>query len=92
MSGSRIGLWLIGAKGGVATTAITGLANLARGAIEPVGLVTSLDPFTRLDLVDFADIVVGGHDIRVMGLKREKLRIKDSISWLSSKLTPDIIA
>ena len=38
MSGSRIGLWLIGAKGGVATTAITGLANLARGAIEPVGL------------------------------------------------------
>lgn len=34
----------------------------------------------------------GGHDIRVMGLKREKLRIKDSIAWLSSKLTPDIIA
>jgi hypothetical protein len=34
----------------------------------------------------------GGHDIRVMGLKREKLRIKDSIVWLSSKLTPDIIA
>lgn len=34
----------------------------------------------------------GGHDIRVMGLKREKLRIKDGIAWLSSKLTPDIIA
>jgi hypothetical protein len=34
----------------------------------------------------------GGHDIQVMGLKREKLRIKDRISWLSAKITPDIIA
>lgn len=34
----------------------------------------------------------GGGDIRVMGLKREKLRLKDRITWLSSKLTPDIIA
>jgi hypothetical protein len=34
----------------------------------------------------------GGEDIRVMGLKREKLRVKDRIMWLSSKLTPDIIA
>jgi len=34
----------------------------------------------------------GGHDIQIMGLKREKLRLKDHIAWLSSKLTPDIIA
>jgi hypothetical protein len=34
----------------------------------------------------------GGDDIRVMSLKREKLRLKDSITWLSSKITPDIIA
>lgn len=34
----------------------------------------------------------GGDDIRIMGLKREKLRVKDRIVWLSSKLTPDIIA
>ena len=44
----RIGLWIIGAKGGVATTAMTGLAALCRGAIQPIGLVTSLDPFTQL--------------------------------------------
>jgi hypothetical protein len=36
--------------------------------------------------------ISGGHDIQVMGLKREKLRVKDCIAWLSSKLTPDIIA
>jgi hypothetical protein len=34
----------------------------------------------------------GGDDIKVMGLKREKLRLKDHIAWLASKLTPDIIA
>lgn len=34
----------------------------------------------------------GGQDFKIMGLKREKLRVKDRIVWLSSKLTPDIIA
>ena len=34
----------------------------------------------------------GANDIQIMGLKREKLRVKDHIAWLASKLTPDIIA
>ncbi len=34
----------------------------------------------------------GADDIRIMALKREKLRVKDSIVWLSSRMTPDIIA
>lgn len=29
---------------------------------------------------------------QVMSLKREKLRVKDRIAWITSKLTPDIIA
>jgi len=36
--------------------------------------------------------LAGGDDIKVMGLKREKLRVKDRIAWLSSKIMPDIIA
>ena len=36
--------------------------------------------------------IEGGNDIQIMGLKREKLRVKDRIAWLSSKITPDIIA
>ena len=77
---SRIGLWLIGAKGGVATTLMTGLAALRRGAIDPVGVVTALDPFTRLALIDFEDIVVGGHDIRAGGLADEAQRM-----WAESR-------
>ncbi|MBI1360412.1 MAG: DUF465 domain-containing protein [Alphaproteobacteria bacterium] len=34
----------------------------------------------------------GDKPFQVMALKREKLRVKDRIAWLSSKLTPDIIA
>lgn len=34
----------------------------------------------------------GDQAFQIMGLKREKLRVKDHITWLSAKLTPDIIA
>jgi myo-inositol-1-phosphate synthase len=83
MTPGRIGMWLVGAKGGVASTAITGLANLVRGAIEPIGLVTALSPFDRLDLVRFEDIVVGGHDIRPGRLGDEARRM-----WTESRAIP----
>ncbi len=87
MARTRIGLWLIGAKGGVATTMMTGLAALQRGAIEPVGLVTALEPFTQLDLVDFGDLVVGGHDIRAGRLGDEARRM-----WRESRaITPELL-
>ncbi|MFO0189876.1 MAG: inositol-3-phosphate synthase [Planctomycetia bacterium] len=88
LSASRVGLWLIGAKGGVATTLMTGLAALRRGAIDPVGVVTAMDPFTRLSLVDFADIVVGGHDIRAGRLGDEAQRM-----WAESRaIPPELLA
>ncbi len=34
----------------------------------------------------------GATAFQIMGLKREKLRLKDRITWLTAKLTPDIIA
>ncbi|NBV46750.1 MAG: myo-inositol-1-phosphate synthase [Planctomycetia bacterium] len=87
MPRQRMGLWLVGAKGGVATTVITGLAALSRGTVPPVGLVTALDPFASLGLVDFPDIVVGGHDIRGGRLIDEARRM-----WTESRaITPDVL-
>jgi myo-inositol-1-phosphate synthase len=72
----------------VATTLMTGLAALRRGAIDPVGVVTALDPFTRLALVDFEDIVVGGHDIRAGRLGDEAQRM-----WAESRaIAPELLA
>jgi len=58
-----VGLWLVGARGSVATTAVTGLLALRAGLIQPTGCVTELDSFSRADLPSWEDIVVGGHDV-----------------------------
>ena len=83
MPNLRVGAWLIGAKGGVATTMMTGLAALGRGAIEPVGLVTATQACDGLELVGLGDIVVGGHDIRSGPLDREAWRM-----WTQSRAIP----
>jgi len=64
MAQRRVGLWLIGACGGVGSTTALGLAALARGLTPPTGLVTALPQFAGLDLDAPAGFVVGGHDIR----------------------------
>jgi myo-inositol-1-phosphate synthase len=60
----RIGLWFIGACGGVASTTALGLAALARGLTSTTGVVTALPQFAGLDLDEPATFVIGGHDIR----------------------------
>jgi myo-inositol-1-phosphate synthase len=64
MSGHRVGLWLVGAFGGVGTTITLGLAAMARGLTERTGLVTELPRFRGLPFPEPGDFVIGGHDIR----------------------------
>ncbi|WP_439625232.1 inositol-3-phosphate synthase [Gemmata sp.] len=64
MAKRRVGLWFIGACGGVASTAALGLSALARGLTPTTGLVTALPAFAHLDLDEPASFVLGGHDIR----------------------------
>jgi myo-inositol-1-phosphate synthase len=64
MARRKIGLWLIGAKGGVATTVTVGLTALRKGLAGNCGLVSALPQFAGLDLAQWADFVVGGHEIR----------------------------
>jgi myo-inositol-1-phosphate synthase len=70
MSERRVGLWLIGAYGGVGGTTALGLAALARGLTPPTGLVTALPRFAGLPLDPPEAFVVGGHDIRQTSLTR----------------------
>jgi myo-inositol-1-phosphate synthase len=64
MTGHRVGLWLIGAFGGVGTTVTLGLAAMARGLADRTGLVTDLPRFASLPFPEPGDFVIGGHDIR----------------------------
>lgn len=64
MAQRRIGLWLVGAFGGVGTSITVGLAAMARGLSGTTGLVTALPEFGGLGLPEPGDFVVGGHEIR----------------------------
>ena len=75
MSRQKIGIWLIGAKGGVASTTITGLIALKKGFIGNAGLVSQLPQFAPLHLTDWKNFVVGGHEIRDVNLFDEAMNM-----------------
>jgi myo-inositol-1-phosphate synthase len=60
----RVGIWLIGACGGIGGTVALGLEALRRGLIGSTSMTTELPAFQHLDLDNFGSIVIGGHDIR----------------------------
>ncbi|MFF4890422.1 inositol-3-phosphate synthase [Micromonospora chersina] len=59
----RTGIWLVGARGSVATTSIVGALALRAGLTGPTGCVTELPELRGPALPSFADLVFGGHDV-----------------------------
>jgi myo-inositol-1-phosphate synthase len=57
------GVWLVGARGSVAATTITGAAAVANGLAPSTGIVTLAPPFTEAGLPDVGDLAFGGHDV-----------------------------
>ncbi|MDT7847812.1 inositol-3-phosphate synthase [Streptomyces justiciae] len=62
VSSSRVGVWLIGARGSVATTVVAGAAAVTAGLHPPTGLVTETPPFAGSGLPPLSSLVFGGHD------------------------------
>ncbi|SCK33910.1 myo-inositol-1-phosphate synthase [Streptomyces sp. WMMB 714] len=60
---ARTGVWLVGARGSVATTAIAGSAAVAAGMHPPTGMVTETGAFSGCGLPPLERLVFGGHDI-----------------------------
>lgn len=75
MAKNRIGIWLIGLRGGVAATALVGLCALKKNLIGRAGLVSEMPEFEHLDLADWSEFVVGGHEIRPVRLFDEAMRL-----------------
>ena len=61
--GARTGIWMVGARGSVATTTTVGALALKAGMTETAGLVSELPEVARAGLVDVGDLVFGGHDV-----------------------------
>jgi myo-inositol-1-phosphate synthase len=75
MSAPRIGIWIIGARGGVAVTTLVGLAALRSGQSGETGLVTAREEFGHLPLAKWDQFIVGGHEIRATTLAAEAERL-----------------
>lgn len=58
----RTGVWLVGARGSVATTAIVGAAAVGAGLAAPTGLVLGSPWLPDVGPPALIDLVFGGHD------------------------------
>ncbi|MEV5343525.1 inositol-3-phosphate synthase [Streptomyces sp. NPDC052676] len=63
VSQPRVGVWLIGARGSVATTVVAGCAAVTAGLRPPTGMVTETPPFENCGLPPLSSLVFGGHDV-----------------------------
>ncbi len=86
MSARRLGIWFLGARGGVATTTILGLLGLRRGATETIGLVSALPAFAGLNLVRWDEITIGGHEIRETSLLEEARKLEQVSRAIDGRL------
>ncbi len=66
---NRIGVWLIGGRGSIASVTIAGQLAAARGLLPAVGLVSDRADFAAADLVPVEALVFGGHEIRATPLR-----------------------
>jgi myo-inositol-1-phosphate synthase len=60
---SAIGVWFVGARGSVASTAVVGALAIRAGLAESSGCVTELPQFASAGLPGLGDLVFGGHDV-----------------------------
>ncbi|MEV2265416.1 inositol-3-phosphate synthase [Nonomuraea africana] len=73
---SATGLWLIGARGSVATTVVAGAAAIRSGLLPPQGCVAeSLPP---CGLPGIGELMFGGHDIASISLRKRAERLSEA--------------
>jgi myo-inositol-1-phosphate synthase len=77
-SDERTGVWLIGARGSVATTAVAGCAAVAARLHDPVGMVTATEPFADCGLPALDSLVFGGHDTACVPLPKRAEQLVDA--------------
>jgi myo-inositol-1-phosphate synthase len=72
---TRLGVWIFGAAGGLATTTIVGARAIARKKCAPLGLATETPMFAAMPLPKLSAFVFGGHEIRSADLAGAALEL-----------------
>ncbi|GAB3998988.1 hypothetical protein GCM10029992_26460 [Glycomyces albus] len=71
----RTGIWLVGARGSVAVSAIVGALSARTAPTEAIGLVTELPELRGAGLPAVTDLVFGGHDRATASLTERSLSL-----------------
>ena len=87
-----LGVWLFGARGGLATTVVTGARAMARGLSGSQGLLTETDLCRGLELAPVAKLVFGGHEVRNGTLAQSAAEIHERSGTLSPELVKPLRA
>ena len=66
----RTGVWFVGARGSVATTAMVGALAVRSGLADLTGLVSELPEVAAAGLPALSGLVFGGHDIATISLPK----------------------
>ena len=79
----RAGIWLIGGRGSVATTAVVGALALRAGLAQPAGCVTAHPALAGAPLPGFDELIFGGHDLTTSPLAKraEQLAAAGGLPW-----------
>lgn len=92
---NAVGVWFVGARGSVASTAVAGALAIRAGLAEPWGCVTELPEFAAANLPAVGDLVFGGHDVVDVPLvKRAELLAAAGVipPHLPAALAPELAA
>lgn len=80
MSNQETGVWIVGARGFIATTTILGKFLLDTQKIEPIGMLTYSEHLQHLPLINWQQIQFGGGDIHYHSLTETLERlVEDNI-------------
>lgn len=75
---ARTGVWFVGARGSVATTAVAGCAAVTAGLRPPTGMVTETAHFDGTGLPPLPSLVFGGHDTAHSPLPKRAEHLTDA--------------
>jgi myo-inositol-1-phosphate synthase len=80
----KLGVWLFGALGGLATTLVVGARGIGRGLCGTQGLLTETELCRGLPLAKVGNMVFGGHEVRRgdwASSADEIQRLNGTLSW-----------
>ena len=75
---ARTGVYFIGARGNVATTAMVGAIAISQGRSPATGMVTDGPEFKGLPLIGVQDLLFGGADVSIKPLPAKAVELANA--------------